>query len=249
MGKRTFGLVHVVNVVRMMHMVHMMHALHMCNSAHIVLILHTRTNCAHALASIVPTSIMVCVGHDGTGDTMAGRTTGSVSRTDARLPSQRATLGMRGVLGTGRNAVAYAYRSHGDGVNICPARAYTREPMAGRRERALVRFTVRTSVGTGTARTSHYDPWDGTRRILPNAPYVGGEAWRREQRERVRNAPQGTAHTCPSERRDVTRKCTCAAFGGVPHQHRTDDGIAYAQAPRMTYAQVLANIDARERAA
>jgi hypothetical protein len=178
---------------------------------------------------------------------MAGK--GNAGAYAARYVSQRGALGMRGVLGEGRRAVAYAYRSTGDGVYVCPARSYTREPMAGTRERAIVRFAPRTSVGTGPVRERAYDPWDGTRRILASPMYVGSESWRRVQRERVRNAPTGNAHTCPSERRDVTRKCTCASFAGEPHTHRTDDGIAYAQAPRMTYAQVLARIDARERAA
>jgi hypothetical protein len=162
-----------------------------------------------------------------------------------RYASQRATLGTRGVIGSGRNAVAYAYRTNGSGVFVCPARAYTREPMTAR-ERAIVRFAPRTSTGTGTVRVAHYDPWDGTRRILPNAPYVGGEAWRAVQRERVRNAPQGTAHTCARETRDVERRCICAAFGGERHTHRRDDGIDYAQAPRLTYAEVLARIAARD---
>jgi hypothetical protein len=142
-----------------------------------------------------------------------------------RYASQRGTLGMRGTIGSGRNAVAYAYRSKGDGVYICPASSYTREPMSYGRERAIVRFRTRTSVGTGDVRTGHYDPWDGTRRILASAPYVGSEAWRRDQRERVRNAPTGHAHTCERERRDVERKCRCASFAGAPHTHRTDDGI------------------------
>ena len=164
-----------------------------------------------------------------------------------RYASQRGTLGTRGVIGTGRNAVAYAYRTDGHAeVFVCPARAYTREPMTYGRERAIVRFAPRMAEGTGSVRVAHYDPWDGTRRILPNAPYVGGEAWRADQRARVRNAPTGNAHTCTRETRDVTRRCTCAAFGGAKHTHRTDDGIAYAQAPRLTYADVLARIDARE---
>jgi hypothetical protein len=175
---------------------------------------------------------------------MSGR--GNAGAYAARYVSRRNVLGMRGTLGSGRNAVAYAYRTQGDGVYICPARAYTREPMSYGRERAIVRLDPRTSVGTGVARIGHYDPWDGTRRILASAPYVGSEAWKRAQRERVRVEITTQAHTCTRERRDVTRKCTCASFGGAPHTHRTDDGIAYAQAPRMTYAQVLARINARD---
>jgi len=164
-----------------------------------------------------------------------------------RYASQRATLGVRGTIGTGRNAVAYAYRTDGHSeVFVCPARAYTREPMAGTRARAIVRFAPRMAEGTGTVRVAHYDPWDGTRRVLPDAPYVGGEAWRAAQRERVRNAPTGNAHTCTRTERDTTPRCTCAAFGGSKHTHRTDDGIAYAQAPRLTYADVLARIASRE---
>jgi len=175
-----------------------------------------------------------------------GNGMGNANVPRVRYASQRATLGVRGTIGTGRNAVAYAYRTDGRAeVFVCPARAYTREPMTAR-ERAIVRFAPRISEGTGTVRVAHYDPWDGTRRILPNAPYVGGEAWRAAQRERVRNAPQGDAHTCTRETRDVTRRCTCASFGGAKHTHRTDDGIDYAQAPRLTYTEVLARIAARD---
>lgn len=188
---------------------------------------------------------------DTRNTTRAERATDAIGRTrrgaHSQTRSQRAVLGHAGILGTGRNAVGYAYCTRQDHVHIAPARAYTREPMTYGRERAIVRFAPRTSVGTGTVRTSHYDAWDGTRRILPSAPYVGGEAWRAAQRERTRNAPQGNAHTCEREHIERTPKCTCAAFGGVAHTHRTDDGIGYSQAPRITYAEVLRNIDARER--
>lgn len=181
---------------------------------------------------------------DGTRN-VVGRASGGNPSAHTRTQSQRTVLGMRGTLGEGRRAVAYAYCERHAHVNIAPANAYTREPMTAR-ERAIVRFAPRMSEGTGPLRVREYDPWNGTRRILPNAPYVGGEAWRADQRERVRNAPTGHAHTCASERREVTRKCTCAAYGGAPHAHRTDDGIAHSQAPRITYADVLARINARE---
>lgn len=166
-------------------------------------------------------------------------------RGDARR-DVRAMLGETGAIGTGRNAIAYAWCKRGEHFHIAPARAYAREPMTYGRERAIVRFAPRDTVGTGDVRTREYDPWNGTRRILPDAPYVGGEAWRAAQRARVRNAPTTRAHTCERETANRTPKCDCAMFGGAPHMHRTDDGIDVTQAPRLTYAEVLARIAARD---
>jgi hypothetical protein len=78
------------------------------------------------------------------------------------------------------------------------------------------------------------------------------------------DTPHAPAHTCPREHRDVTRKCRCAAFGGVAHTHRTGDGIiptasatpcdrmhtdapcALCDANTRTYRATIARINARQ---
>ena len=211
---------HTSHMLRTMHTRNMLHTSHMCNDVRIcdfTLILHTRNN---VLANVRAWGTMCAWDTDRTGERMTGR--GNAGAYAARDVSQRTTLGDAGTLGTGRTAVGYAYCRNQAHVHIAPARAYTREPMAGTRERAIVRFTVRTSVGTSPVRERHYDAWDGTRRILPSAWYVGSEQHKRDQRERVRNAPDTQAHTCPRERRDVTRRCDCDALrylGTARHDH------------------------------
>lgn len=169
----------------------------------------------------------------------AGRPKGSG---DIRTPSQRGTLGMRGVIGEGRVAVAYAYRSHGVGVNIAPVRTRGGDPMYIDRTRRNIERTPNTGAPSDAAaiRAARFDAYDGTRGVAlwraQRVRYTGGEAWKRAQRARIvaaRAALDSGAyvpHVCPREHRDVTRKCRCASFGGERHEHRRDDG----RAPRAT---------------
>lgn len=159
-------------------------------------------------------------------------------RADASSESAREVLGLRGAIGDGRGTVAFAYCTQ-EGhrhVNVCDARNTHTDPMRiDDRRRGTLRW--RDLIG-GTSDVVTVDPWNGTR----DAPTIAGaravraslcgafdvRAQRERDRingrhERAQRDDGHIAHSCPAERRDVTRSCTCDAMGrGVKHDHERD---------------------------
>lgn len=159
---------------------------------------------------------------------------GAPHRYDARTArAVHTVLGERGAIGSGRNAVAYAFHTRCGAYHIAPVRAYTAEPHAPH-ARAIVRMGAYDAEGTGDVRVS--DPWDGTRSPIGahravRATLTGARDARvlaywndRTARERAAHAPYVVPHVCERERTERTRRCTCAAFGGERHTHRPGDG-------------------------
>jgi hypothetical protein len=156
----------------------------------------------------------------------------------------RAELGNAGALGS----LAFVYCERCGGYHIGNTRAPA-EPMTYGRARAIARMAdeqerAALAFGRMRNRAEHapvnaraFDAWNGSRGVdlwrAQRVRYVGSESWRKAQRKRVDAARvkiltgEYAPHACPSVKRDVTRKCRCAAFGGERHEHRRDDGIAH----------------------
>jgi hypothetical protein len=166
---------------------------------------------------------------------MAGVKGTPQERDDADSTTARAVLGERGAIGDGTGVVAFAYCSRHPHVNVCDARNTHTDPMRiDDRRRGRIRW-IDLIGGTSDAITS--DPWDGTRSPFGahravRAMLAGAfDARAQRERERIngrheraqRAEDAAPAHSCPAERRDVTRSCDCDAMGrGVKHDHERD---------------------------
>lgn len=241
----TRNTLHTLHTARMLHTLRMLHTRNMsARMPHLPRYATIITRATRTVASSARTHRMMCAWNDhangthGTGDGMGVKGTPQ-ERRDAQSESARDVLGLRGAIGDGHGTVAFAYCSRHPHVNVCDARNTHADPMRiDDRRRDVLRW--RDLIG-GTSDVHVVDPYDGTR----DAPTIAAaravratltgafdvRAQRERERingrhERAQRDDGHIAHACPSERRDVTRKCRCDAHrsGYSPDHERAADG-------------------------